>query len=56
MRPRTRLWLCLAVIIFSALYGLLVTQAPELAHALITGYVALVLTIFVLCEVWQRHE
>jgi len=56
MRPRSRLYLCGVVIVLSALYGLLVAQAPELAHALVTGYVALLLTIFVLVEVWKKHE
>ena len=53
--PRTRLMICAAVIVLSAGYGVLITKDPDFAQAIMLGYVGILLTIFVLVEVW-RHE
>jgi membrane protein YdbS with pleckstrin-like domain len=56
MRPNTRLIWCLIIIIGSALYALLVATNPTIASALMLGYVGVLLTIFVLNEVWRKKS
>lgn len=56
MKPRTRLSWSLFIIIGSSLYAILVAKDPDIAQALMLGYVGLLLTIFVLNEVWKHHD
>lgn len=48
MSPRTKLTVAGAVIILSTLYGLLVAKDQDLARTVGVGYVAILLTAFVL--------
>lgn len=54
MKPGFRLALAALMIIGSACYGLLVAQDPGLASAVASGYVAAVLTLFVLVTFWKK--
>lgn len=54
MRASTRLVWCGVIIIASALYGLLIVRDPEVAQAVAIGYVAALLTIFVILHIWRR--
>lgn len=54
MRANARLLWCAVIIVASALYGLLIVRDPELASAVSTGYVAALLTIIVLINVWRK--
>lgn len=54
MKANTRLALSLAVIVLSAIYAVLVTKNPALASAIASGYVAVLLTIFLLVNVWKK--
>lgn len=56
MQPSTRLILCIVIIIGSALYALVVAQSPDVASALMLGYVGILLTIFVATEVWKKRS
>lgn len=56
MRPSTRLIWISVVILMSSIYGIVVLVAPEVASALMLGYVGLLLTIITVCEVWKTHE
>lgn len=53
MGPSTRLALCVVMIIGSALYGLLINYDPNIAEAVALGYVALLLTIFTVVNLWK---
>lgn len=54
MTPRTRLAMLAGVILISAAYALLVKKDPQVASAIASGYVALMVTIFLLVHVWRR--
>lgn len=54
MRASTRLFWCAMIIVASALYGLLIVRDPTLASAVSTGYVAALLTIFIVINVWRK--
>lgn len=54
MRPSVRLLMCAVMIVGSAFYAVLVSQDTQVASAVALGYVALLLTIFVLVNVWKR--
>lgn len=56
MLPKTRLVLCVVIIVGSALYALLVSRDPDVASALMLGYVGVLLTIFVATEVWKKQS
>lgn len=57
MLPNTRLLLCVVMIIGSVCYAILVNRDPDVASAVMLGYVGLLLTIFVATEVWKKsHE
>jgi pilus assembly protein TadC len=56
MLPNTRLILCAVIIIGSGLYALLVARDPDVASALMLGYVGVLLTIFVATEVWKKRS
>lgn len=54
MRPKTRLFLCGAMIMFSALYALVISLNPRVASAIALGYIAVLLTVFFATTVWRR--
>lgn len=56
MQPSTRLILCAVIVVGSGLYALLVSKDPDVASALMLGYVGVLLTIFVATEVWKKNE
>ncbi len=56
MRPSTRLALVIGIILVSAFYAVLVHEDPSVASAIAVGYVALLLTVFILINVWKKPE
>lgn len=54
MNPRLRLWLCVVMIVLSAGYAVLVSKNVELAKAVALGYIAVMLTIIVIINVWKK--
>lgn len=54
MKASFRLALVALIIVGSAIYGLIVAQDPALASAMASGYVAVVLSVFLLVNVWKR--
>lgn len=54
MGPNTRLRWTGGMILVSAGYAVLVAKDPEVAQAIALGYVALLLTIFVLVGTWKK--
>lgn len=54
MTRNIRLGLIAAIIVFSAGYALLVKKDPSIAGAVATGYVALLLTVLLLLNVWKK--
>lgn len=54
MKPDTRLILSAFVIVGSALYGMLLLEAPKFAEAIALGYIALLLTILTTLNLWKR--
>lgn len=54
MRANTRLALCAAVILVSALYAVLVEKDQQLAETLAIGYVAVLMTALVLVNFWKK--
>jgi len=54
MTPITRLKVSVVVIIVSAAYGILVAENPELATDVWRAYVAGLLTVLVLVNVWKK--
>lgn len=56
MKPQTRLKWVVVVITASIAYTFLVILDSDVAQALMLGYVGLLLTVFVVNEVWKSHE
>lgn len=56
MKPDLRLRLAAVAIMLSAAYGVLVVKDRDLANDVMLGYVGVLLTIFTLSEVWQKHD
>lgn len=56
VKPSTRLKICAAVILLSAGYAVLVAKDPDFAQTVMLWYVGLLLTIFVMVEVFKHHE
>lgn len=54
MTPAKRLSFSFLIIIFSGGYGVLVVKDPDIASAVMLGYVAILLTAFVLIELWRK--
>ncbi len=54
MRPNARLLWIAVLIIGSASYGVLVKKDPDFAQALMLGYIGLVLTIFMVVQIWRK--
>lgn len=54
MTPFNRLRVVAGLIILSAIYAVLVKENPSLASAVSSGYVALLLTIMIILNVWKK--
>lgn len=54
MPASLRLLLCGIVILISAVYTVLVVRDPSFASALASGYVALVVTVFLIVNLWKK--
>lgn len=54
MHNRTRLFWSATIILISSLYAVLVAESPDVASAIMLGYVALLLTIFTIIEIWKK--
>lgn len=53
MTPNTRLRLIAIMIMFSAIYAVLIVADRDLAGVIAVGYIALVLTVFVAVNAWK---
>lgn len=56
MRPKARLALAALLIVGSTIYASLIIVDPELARTLMTGYIGALLTVFIVAEVWKKHD
>lgn len=54
MKPRLRLALCAVMILISAGYAALVSEDRGLAEAVALGYIAVLLTIFTVVNLWKK--
>lgn len=54
MNPSTRLKLSALMIFVSTIYGVVVAQDPDVAEAIALGYIAILLTVFILVNVWKK--
>jgi hypothetical protein len=54
MSPKLRLYLCAIIVALSGAYAVLIATDIELAKAVALGYIGLILTIFLLLNVWRR--
>ena len=54
MTANNRLWVIAGLIILSAGYAVLVKKDPNLAAAVASGYVAILLTVFLVINIWKR--
>ena len=56
MGPNARLRWSIFMIVFSAIYALLIAKDRDLAEAAAVGYIALLLTVFVIVNIWKKHH
>lgn len=54
MTAFNRLWAVVGLIILSAAYGVLVKKDPSLASAASGGYVAFLLTVMLILNIWKK--
>lgn len=54
MSASLRLLLCGVLIIMSAIYAVFVARDPAFAAAIAAGYVALVISVFLLVSFWKK--
>lgn len=54
MRPNARLYLSAALIVLSATYAVMVAQNPQVASAVSSGYVAILLSVIVAVNAWKK--
>lgn len=54
MTANSRLLWSAVLIIISAVYAVLVARDPGVASAIAAGYIAILLTVFVLLNVWKK--
>lgn len=54
MTPRHRLIVCVVMILISAAYAVLVAKNLEIAKAIALGYIAVMLTLIVIINLWKR--
>lgn len=56
MGPSARLRWSIFMIAFSAIYAVLIVKDPDLASAVAVGYIALLLTVFTIVNIWKKHH
>jgi len=56
MAPKTRLFWSAVLIVGSIVYGILVAANPRVASAIMLGYIAVLLTIFIVVDVWKKPQ
>jgi FtsH-binding integral membrane protein len=54
MRPSGRLFWAAIMIVGSSLYGVLISLDPRTASSIMLGYIGVLLTVFIVCQVWRR--
>jgi len=54
MSASLRLFLCGALILISTVYAVLVARDPATASAIAAGYVALVVTVIFIVNIWKK--
>lgn len=54
MTPKTRLRLIAIMIMLSAIYAVLIVADRDLAGVIAVGYIAVILTVFVVVNAWKR--
>lgn len=54
MTSSARLMLSAALIVMSSVYAVLVAKSPEVASAVAAGYIAVLLSVFTLINVWKK--
>lgn len=54
MGPNTRLRMSIFMIVFSMTYAILIVQDRDLAEVVAVGYIALLLTVFVVINTWKK--
>lgn len=54
MKANTRLSLIAFLIVGSALYAFLIAKDPKFAEAIALGYIAMLLTVLTIINVWKR--
>lgn len=54
MTSNARLQMSLLIIMISAAYGVIVAKDPQIASAIASGYVGVILTVLILVNVWKR--
>jgi hypothetical protein len=56
MSASLRLFLCGVIILVSAVYAVLVASDPSFASAVASGYVAVVVTVILVVNIWKKGE
>lgn len=54
MSASLRLFLCGVLILVSAVYAVLVARNPAFAAAIAAGYVAIVVTVMLIVNLWKK--
>lgn len=54
MRPNGRIFWAMVMIIGSSIYGVIISLNERVASSIMLGYIGILLTIFILCQVWRR--
>lgn len=54
MTPNIRLMLLAGMLVLSAAYAVLVEKDPSVASALALGYVAFILSVFLIISCWKK--
>ena len=55
MKPNARLGWVAVILVGSAVYAILITKDPDIASAIMLGYVGVLLTIFIVNEIWKHN-
>lgn len=55
MSASLRLFLCGVLILLSAIYAVLVARDPSLAAIVAIGYVAVVVTVILIVNLWKKE-
>lgn len=55
VRPSGRLFWAIVMIIGSSVYAVIISLNPRVASSIMLGYIGVLLTIFIVCQVWRRE-